>query len=100
MARNLAAPPAAALAVGDQVTLGIRPEHILVVAANGIPASVFAVERLGEGTYLCAQVEHSGEQLVARADPDRAWKIGERLLFGAPLPRVHVFDHAGRRSHS
>jgi hypothetical protein len=72
---QLAAPAAAALAVGDQVTLGIRPEHLLLETATGIPAIVFAVERLGEGTYLYAKVEHSGEQIVARADPDRAWQI-------------------------
>jgi multiple sugar transport system ATP-binding protein len=83
--------------VGDQVTLGIRPEHIVVESAGGIPAIVFAVERLGEGTYLYAKVEHSGEQIVARADPDRAWQIGQRLLFGAPLARMHIFDQAGQR---
>jgi multiple sugar transport system ATP-binding protein len=66
-------------------------------AAAGIPASVFAVEQLGEGTILYANVEHSGEPIVARADPDRAWQIGQRVLFGTPLSRAHVFDHAGLR---
>ena len=83
--------------VGDEVTVGIRPEHIQADAADGIPASVFGVERLGEGTYLYAKAEHSGEQIVARADPERHWEIGERVLFGAPAARVHVFDQAGKR---
>ena len=94
---QVAVPAAASLAVGSRVTVGIRPEHLTVEAAGGIAADVFAVERLGEGTYLYAKVEQSGEQIVARADPDRAWQIGERVLFGAPLSRVHVFDQAGLR---
>jgi multiple sugar transport system ATP-binding protein len=89
--------PTSSLAVGDPVTLGIRPEHLLVAAAGGIAADVFAVERLGEASYLYAKVEHSGEQIVARADQDRAWEIGQRVRFEAPLPRVHLFDRAGLR---
>jgi ABC-type sugar transport system ATPase subunit len=94
---RIEAGPAPALSAGDAVTIGIRPEHIVPDAVGGVPASVFAVERLGEGTYLYAKAENSGEQLVARADPDRAWTIGQRVLFGAPSSRVHVFDGAGRR---
>ncbi len=92
---QVAAP--AQLEVGDEVTVGIRPEHIEANAVGGIPAGVFGVERLGEGTYLYAKAEHSGEQIVARADPERHWVIGERVLFGAPAARVHVFDQAGKR---
>ncbi len=94
------APAAATLAAGAQVTVGIRPEHVCLEAEGGIAATVFAVERLGEGAYLYARVEHSGEQFVARADPDRAWQIGEQLSFGAPAARVHVFDQSGRRCGS
>jgi multiple sugar transport system ATP-binding protein len=94
---RVAVPPAPTLTVGDQVTLGIRPEHLLVADAGGIAADVFAVERLGEASYLYAKVEHSGEQIVARADQDRAWEIGQRVRFEAPLSRVHVFDRAGLR---
>jgi multiple sugar transport system ATP-binding protein len=89
--------PAMALAEGDAVTLGLRPEHLAVQAAGGIPATVFAVERLGEGTYLYAHVDASGEQIVARADPDLAWGIGQRVCLGAPAARTHVFDDKGLR---
>ncbi|MDB5937109.1 MAG: transporter [Massilia sp.] len=91
------APAAGSLAAGSEVTVGIRPEHVLLETEGGIAATVFAVERLGEGAYLYASVDHSGEQFVARADPDRAWQIGQRLSFGAPAARVHVFDQAGQR---
>ncbi|MDB5906102.1 MAG: transporter, partial [Massilia sp.] len=40
---------------------------------------------------------NSGEQIVARADPERAWDIGQRVRFGAPLARLHLFDQAGLR---
>jgi multiple sugar transport system ATP-binding protein len=82
---------------GAPVTVGIRPEHLQADSPGGIAAVVFAVERLGEGTYLYAKVENSGEQLVARADPERMWRIGERLLFAAPPARVHLFGADGKR---
>src|SRR5450830_1246721 len=88
---------ASVAAAGAAVTIGIRPEHLQADAGQGVPALVFAVERLGEGTYLYARVEHSGEQLVARADPERLWQIGERLLFAAPPARVHLFGEDGQR---
>ena len=94
---EIVAPAAAGLAAGDAVTIGIRPEHLLPDAAAGIAASVFAVERLGEGTFLYAMVDSSGEQIVARADPDHAWQIGQRIVFAAAPARVHIFDQAGRR---
>ena len=89
-------------AVGSAVTIGIRPEHLMVAPADagasiGIGATVFAVERLGEGTYLYAKADHSGEQLVVRADAERAWQIGAALQVSAPAARVHVFDDAGLR---
>src|SRR3546814_6364964 len=47
----------------DKVTLGVRPEHLVIGPADGrIPARVFVVERLGGGTYLYARAE--GEAMV------------------------------------
>ena len=39
-------------ATGDKVTLGIRPEHVTLVAAGGLPAEVQEVEHLGSESYL------------------------------------------------
>jgi multiple sugar transport system ATP-binding protein len=89
----LAEPPAD----GSRVTVGLRPEHTAADAAGGVPATLFAVERLGEGTYLYASVNGSGEQAVVRADPDREWEIGQTLSLGAPQARIHVFGADGRR---
>jgi multiple sugar transport system ATP-binding protein len=82
---------------GRRVTVGIRPEHLSADAPGGIPASVFAVEHLGDGAYLYATVTGSGEQVVMRADPERAWETGQVLSLGAPQGRMHVFGEDGRR---
>jgi ABC-type sugar transport system ATPase subunit len=88
---------ASAPAPGQRVTVGIRPEHVSTGVADGIPASVFAVEHLGDGTYLYATVTGSGEQVVVRADPEREWRVGQLLSLGAPQGRVHVFGEDGKR---
>ena len=88
---------AAAMAPGTRVTLGMRPEHIVLGIPDGIAATVIAVERLGEGSYLYATVAGSGEALVVRADPDGDWSVGQRLAIGAPLARIHLFGENGRR---
>ena len=85
------------LAPGAPVTLGIRPEHVVLDRPEAIPVTVFAAERLGEGTYLYASVDGSGEQIVVRADPDAQWNIGQQLAVGAVPGRIHVFGEDGRR---
>jgi multiple sugar transport system ATP-binding protein len=84
-------------APGRKVTIGIRPEHLSLDAADGVPASVFAVEHLGDGAYLYATVAGSGEQVVVRADPEREWRTGQLLALAAPQGRVHVFGEDGKR---
>jgi multiple sugar transport system ATP-binding protein len=82
---------------GARVTVGIRPEHLSSGAAGGIPATVFAVEQLGDGAWLYANVAGSGEQVVVRADPEAAWRDGQVLALGAAPGRIHVFGEDGKR---
>jgi ABC-type sugar transport system ATPase subunit len=88
---------ATAPARGQKVTVGIRPEHLAFDTPGGIPATVFAVEHLGDGVYVYATVAGSGEQVVMRADPERTWSAGQVLSLGAPQGRVHVFGEDGKR---
>jgi multiple sugar transport system ATP-binding protein len=88
---------ATAPAPGARVTVGIRPEHLAADAPGGIPATVFAVEHLGDGAWLYATVNAGGEQVVVRADPERAWQAGQALSLGAAPQRIHVFGEDGRR---
>jgi multiple sugar transport system ATP-binding protein len=90
---TLAEPPAP----GTRVTVGVRPEHFVTGAPGGIPATVCAVEHLGDGAWLYATVDGSGEQVVMRADPQQAWHPGQPLLLGAPPERIHVFGEDGTR---
>jgi len=86
----------ARLAAGAQLTIGIRPEHVQD-ADHGIPATVMAVERLGEGCHVYAQVDGSGEQVVLKSDAERPWLAGQRLALGAAPARMHIFDGQGLR---
>ena len=82
---------------GGAVTLGIRPEHLGVDAPNGIPATVFAVEQLGEGANVYATVAGSGEQVVVRMAAETDARPGQAIALHAPQERCHVFGADGRR---
>ena len=91
------------LASGTAVTLGARPEHVQACmpdtsAAAGatITASVQAVEKLGDISYLYVQVPAGDEPLVVRADADTDWRIGQQVALQVAASRVHVFDEHGQ----
>lgn len=79
------------------LTLGIRPEHILVspvAADNTIRACVVASEKLGDVTYLYLQ--GPGDcALVVRADPDIALDDGADAFLQIAPNRAHLFDAHG-----
>ena len=81
---------------GDEVTLGIRPEH-LVEGGGGdaeIRGDVDVIERLGGESYLYVGL---GDQssLVVRGDGDSPAKRGESVTFGLPAAACHLFDTDG-----
>nr|WP_314629480.1 sn-glycerol-3-phosphate ABC transporter ATP-binding protein UgpC [uncultured Janthinobacterium sp.] len=87
------------LASGTQVTVGARPEHVQACApgaASAITASVQAVEKLGDISYLYVQVPGGDEPLVVRADADTDWAIGQSVALQVAPARVHVFDEHGQ----
>ncbi|GHD64375.1 ABC transporter ATP-binding protein [Jeongeupia chitinilytica] len=52
---------------GDKVTLGVRPEHLsLVAGGNAIAAAAIALEHLGDASVLYLQAPGTGETLSAR----------------------------------
>ncbi len=88
-----AAVNAEGLGVGDRVTIGIRPEHILVSTSGDVAARVEAVEHLGGESYLHVRTV-SGSSLTVRVketdvEPDDA----VQLSFEAR--RLHFFDTNG-----
>jgi multiple sugar transport system ATP-binding protein len=96
---RLALPPAAAARlrayIGQQVTLGIRPEDLRIVsgeAANGLSfgAVVEVVERLGSGTLLDVKVGSGA--MVAAVEPTVQVKPHEQLRLALNAERLHFFD--------
>ena len=87
------------LASGTPVTVGARPEHVQACApgaAAAITATVQAVEKLGDISYLYVQVPGGDEPLVVRADAETDWSIGQSVSLQVAPARVHVFDEHGQ----
>ncbi len=88
------------LPMGATVTLGARPEHVQARApgtvASAITASVQAVEKLGDISYLYVMVAGADEPLVVRADAETGWAIGQQVALQVAAARVHVFDEHGQ----
>jgi sn-glycerol 3-phosphate transport system ATP-binding protein len=80
--------------VGAPLTIGIRPEHVVVDPA-GVPLTVDLVEPLGSETVIHGHLP-GGEALVARlAVP--ASGIGAVLPVSLPAEAWHVFAESGAR---
>ncbi|MCC7599356.1 sn-glycerol-3-phosphate ABC transporter ATP-binding protein UgpC [Janthinobacterium sp. FW305-129] len=87
------------LASGTPVTIGARPEHVQACAPGAtaaITATVQAVEKLGDISYLYVHVPGGDEPLVVRADADTDWAIGQSVALQVAPARVHVFDEHGQ----
>ena len=77
---------------GDQVTLGVRPEHLLVnkKSSSSWESKVFVVEKLGSGTFL--YLEKEGEPLVVETEGDSKIKVGDTVKVGVDADKCHLFD--------
>jgi multiple sugar transport system ATP-binding protein len=85
-----------ARATSRSVTLGIRPEDVIVGngsangAVKGIRARVDVVETLGAEQHLFLTAE--GHSLLARVNADFAAHIGDQLNASIDPAKLHVFD--------
>ena len=82
----------------DQVTLGIRPEHILYsgdVQENFATASahIEVIEPMGNETVLYVRV--GKETLTARISPQFGLKVGTECQLGFDFNNAHFFDSKG-----
>ena len=77
---------------GDNVELGIRPEHLLINQDGDASweGKVFVVEKLGSGTFL--YIEKDGEPLVVEAEGDSNIKVGDTIKVSFVGSRCHLFD--------
>ena len=94
---QLAAVAAGNAREGDQVTVGIRPEHLRVgESAYGVSASTSALESLGDAAYLYAESSVAPDGLIARIPPLERHARGETLKLGAAPEHCHLFDAHGQ----
>jgi len=80
---------------GTQVTLGVRPEHVVVGRAGGLPAAVDLIEPTGFGTIL--HLRAYGTDLKAFTLERGVATVGERAPVTLPPDWLHLFDGDGNR---
>jgi lactose/L-arabinose transport system ATP-binding protein len=87
---------AAAVRVGDTVTLGLRPEHIVIGGASPLALNVRSeyVENLGGTSQLYAQTAE-GVALIALAPGRHSTTRGDTLTLTAAPAHAYLFDAKG-----
>lgn len=83
------------LAAGTHLSLGIRPEHLSLKAAEGTAGVVVtAVEYLGSETYVHLDTRLE-EPLICRCEVSAGWKVGDRVELLPDIDNLHLFDADG-----
>jgi multiple sugar transport system ATP-binding protein len=85
---------------GDNVKLGVRPEHLRAGAAdNALQTRVTFVESLGSMTYAyCAKAGNQpglDDVITCAVDGERRITAGQALPLGVPVDKTHLFDAKG-----
>ncbi|AJW98545.1 ATP-binding cassette domain-containing protein [Burkholderia gladioli pv. gladioli] len=92
------------VAAGEQVTLGVRPEHISVNGIDGqhhdarprsaVTRCVTLVERLGEQTFVHCS-EQDGTSILAKVQGDASVRPGELIKLAFDPASSHLFTEDG-----
>ena len=83
------------LATGTQLSLGIRPEHVSLKAAEGTAGVVVTgVEYLGSETYVHLETGQE-EPLICRCEVSAGWQAGDRVELQLDIDNLHLFDADG-----
>jgi multiple sugar transport system ATP-binding protein len=97
----------------SEVTLGIRPEHLVIVGTgaagsaaaaaaaavddvSSVRGKVVLVENLGESALIYANVVDADDLTLCRIDGTSLLKEGESISLGIPARVSHLFDAEGR----
>jgi len=82
--------------IGQTVTLGVRPEHLVersrinIPPDATIPTTVDVIELLGNEIFV--YLTNNGTVLTARMDPDIKLERGQQIEVAAEPERLHFFD--------
>ncbi|WP_283184496.1 ABC transporter ATP-binding protein [Pseudomonas svalbardensis] len=83
------------LAAGTLLSLGIRPEHILLKKADGaVGIVVTGVEYLGSETYVHLETGQD-EPMICRCEVNAGWQAGDRVELQLDIDNMHLFDADG-----
>ena len=78
----------------QEVTAGIRPEHVLLTEGDGFSGTVEVIEMMGSNTHL--HVRFGEEECVIVVpdgdEPVREFTLGERVHFTFHADRIHLFS--------
>jgi multiple sugar transport system ATP-binding protein len=81
---------------GDPVTLGVRPEHLMLSdAGQGIAASVALIEWLGNMRFAYLTTAVSDEPLIMQVAPDQHLQEGQSVTVSPQPSHCHLFDPDG-----
>ena len=82
--------------VGEKLTLGCRPEHILFDEKGKLQVTgkVDIIERLGEIGYAHV-VLPTGQTVVAQVNGNPRVDIGDEVPLALPEKQIHLFDERG-----
>ncbi|GGA44370.1 ABC transporter ATP-binding protein [Pelagibacterium lentulum] len=85
-------------AVGDRVTVGVRPEHFRAAGQGDcdIDLNIDVAEHLGSTSYIYANTK-SGEQLIVEREESRSEVGLEKLTASIPAQQAFLFDAQGKR---
>ncbi|HEX7836345.1 MAG TPA: sn-glycerol-3-phosphate ABC transporter ATP-binding protein UgpC [Kofleriaceae bacterium] len=88
---------------GSEVTVGIRPEHLIGPGGAAAPAElnrfhgeVALVENLGESALIYLRLPETEELTLCRIEGTSLAREGERIELGVSPGVMHVFDADGR----
>jgi multiple sugar transport system ATP-binding protein len=83
------------LSEGSSLTVGIRPDDLVVSDAQGLIEGVVNVlEPLGSETLV--YVDIGGREVIAKADGRMPPQLGARVQLAADLANMHLFDQSGK----
>jgi len=82
----------------DAAAIGIRPEHLILSAAEGTWSGTVGIsEHLGSDTFVRVTLEGIDTPLTVRASGERHFRTGETVHLSPDLDKLHRFDRDGER---
>src|SRR5438270_231652 len=84
--------------VGQELTFGIRPEHLTEPQTNGaknlatFDAGIEVDEPMGNETMVFFSI--SGTEVCGRIDPNAGARVGAPMKMGAHVDHIHLIDNA------